>query len=274
MPPASDAKTPRPSSSGSASTSSGLIGQKIHPHIAHILAHFERLKGGQMTVQDPGEVFLGRVEGQFFWELICFRLSGHPHPLLGCMRFRRHEFPGKVHARESLSAYLSQPPDQTGNGGRAVPMGALPVQFPRTTESIPGFLHNLSKGLVPETAYLDPTMIELAWDFRTYNPYGIEALRHRAGPLRDRIIRTARGHVLRGMSHELIQPGSHGDRFVAIKDPVQVTPKGKITLPPLAVNRSFLAVSADVSEQTTRLAARNWAPFSSGAAEKRHLLLG
>lgn len=86
-------------------------------------------------------------------------------------------------------------------------------------------------------------------------------------------MRTARGHVVRGMSHELIQPG-HGDRFVAVGDPVQLTPRGKISLPSLAINRSFLAVSADITVQKTRLAAKNWAPFSATTAEKRHLLLG
>lgn len=258
----------------SAPTSSRPLGQRVHPHIAHILAHLERLKGGQLTVRDPEEVFLGRAEGHFLWELICFRLSGHPHPILGCVRFRRHDFPGKVHARESLSAYLSQPPDPLVNVSAAVPIGALPVLLPRTAESIPGFLRNLAKGDLPEPAFLDPTMIELAWDFRTYNPYGVESLKYRAGPLRDRLMRTARGHVLRGMSHELILPDATNERFVAVKDPVQLTTKGMITLPPLALNRSFLAISTDITEQKTRLAATNWTPFITAAAEKRHLLLG
>ena len=257
-----------------APSSSGTRGQKFHPHIAHILAHFQRLKGGQVMVRDPGEVYLGRIEDHFIWELICFRMAGHPHPLLGCLRFRKHEFPGKPHARESLAAYLSAPPAANTDGGMAVPMGALPVLLPRTTESVSGFLHNLATGKLPQAAYLDPTTIELAWDFRMYNPYGVENLRHRAGPLRDRLMRTSRGHVLRGMCHEVIRPEHGEQRFVAVKDPTQLTPKGQISLPPLALSRSFLAISADITDQTTRLAAKNWAPFSALAAEKSHLLLG
>lgn len=268
---------PQVLSLGSAKTTPavpGAKGQRVHPHIAHILAHFDRLKGGHMTVQDPGEVFLGRIEGHFIWELICFRMSGHPTPLLGCMRFRRHDFPGKVHARESLASYLSDPPNPSGDAGLGAPMGALPVLLPRTTESVGGFLRNMAAGIVPQAAYLDPTIIELAWDFRTYNPYGLENLRQSARPLRDRLMRTSRGHVLRGMSHEVIEPDRGEQRFVAIKDPVQLTQKGKISLPSLAVNRTFLAMSADITDQTTRLAAANWAPFSASAAVKRHMLLG
>ena len=248
--------------------------RETHPHLSHILAHFQRIKGGQMTVLEPGEVFLGHVDGTYFWELIGLRISGHPGPILGCMRFRRHEFPGKTHARETLAAYLSRPPTGILMDGMAVPDGAVPMLLPRTTESVPAFLGNLRAGVIPDPVHLDPAAIEVAWDFRTYNPYGIESMRHRAAALRDRLVRTQRGHVVRGLSHELIRPEETRPRFLAVKEPIQITPKGRITLPSLALNQTFLAMAVDISDQTTRLAAPNWFPFSRGTAEKRHLLLG
>ncbi len=248
--------------------------RRIHPHVEHILTHLKRTKNGQITISKPEEVYLGHACDSFLWELIGLRLEGNPNPILGCMYFRRHDFPGKAHARESLATYLSNPPSEITSSSLAVPMGAVPVLLPRTTETVPGFLKNVAMGNLPQPVYLDPTRIEFAWDFRTYNPYGIEALKHRADALRERIIRTGRGHIIRGMSHELVQPLGGSRRFVAIKDPQQLVPEGRIGLPALAVNRSFVAISADITDQTTRLAAANWFPFSMNSASRKHVLLG
>ena len=241
----------------------------LDKHLKHIREHFARLRAGYMSVPDSEAVFLGASEGGTFWELIGMRLSGHPAPILGMVRFRRHDLPGVQHARESLATYLSSPP--SGDSGRRGP-ATLDVVLPRANQSIPHFLRSHRGGNGPAPVHLDPSIIAAAFDFRMENPFSIEASRLRAKPLKRRLYRTAQGHVLTGLSHDPANPHL-ADSFMAIKNPIQHTPKGRLGLPSLALNRSFVALSADVEDERTRLAAAHWVPFAPSSGLQRHLLL-
>lgn len=223
-------------------------------------------------VADPEAVFLGHREGDFFWELIGMRLSGHPAPILGAVRFRRHDFPGVAFARESLASYLSHPSDQLGVSRSLGSHGGLAVLLPRSGEDVSGFLRSLRAGRVPKPVALDPGLIDVAFDFRMHNPYGLEALKRKATPLQKRLYRTAQGHLLSGFSHE---PGGAAipEDFVAIREPVQHSAKGRVPLPALAINSRFVALTVDISDEPTRLAAGHWVPFAPASAATRHLLL-
>jgi len=243
----------------------------LNKHIQHIKEHFARLRQGYATVSDPESVFLGHQEGDFFWELIGMRLSGHPAPILGAVRFRGHDFPGVSFARESLAAYLSHPCDQPGVSPAGL-HGGLAVLLPRSNEEIPSFLRGLRAGRIPKPVHLDPGLIDVAFDFRMHNPYGLEALKKKAMPLQKRLFRTAQGHILSGFSHDPVGSPTHDD-FVAIREPVQHSPKGRVALPALAMHSRFVALTLDISDEATRLAARHWVPFTPASAAIRHLLL-
>lgn len=244
----------------------------LNNHLRHIKEHFARLRQGYATVADPEAVFLGHQEGDFFWELIGMRLRGHPAPILGAVRFRRHEFPGVAFARESLAAYLRQPCDQPGSSAHRNAHVGIAVLLPRAGEQISAFLRGLRAGRISKMVQLDPSLIDVAFDFRMHNPYGLEALKRKASPLERRLFRTAHGHILSGFSHDprdAVVP----EEFVAIREPVQHSARGSVPLPALAMRSQFVALTVDVSDEATRLAARHWVPFSPASAATRHLLL-
>jgi len=250
------------------SSPAGVLDQQI----AHVREHLERLRKGHANVPDPEHIFLGHQEGEHFWELIGIRLPMSPSPLLTAVRFRRHEFPGEPHARESLASYLSTPGTQT-SGALLLQPNTLAVLAPRVTDPVPAFLSQLRTGRVPAPIQVAPDNIEVAFDLRTHNPSFVGSLRRSSIPLKPRFFRTSRGHVLSGLSHDPNDPHQPGD-FLSIKSPVQHTGKGKLILPDLAMNRGFILLSSEVSEEEWRLAAPNWAPFSAIEAEPKHLLLG
>ncbi len=262
----------RTSTSGPQAGSTPVSKPFLNKHIQHIKQHFARLAQGYATVSDPEAVFLGHQEGAFFWELIGMRLSGHPAPILGAVRFRRHDFPGVAFARESLAAYLSHPSDQPGASRSTGAHGGIAVLLPRSTEEVSSFLRGLRLGKVPKPVQMDPALIDVAFDFRMHNPYGLEALKRKATPLEKRLFRTAQGHILSGFSHD---PGTGlvAEDFVAIREPVQHSAKGSVKLPALAMHTRFVALSVDISDEATRLAAGRWVPFAPASAASRHLLL-
>ena len=242
----------------------------VNKHLAHIRTHLARIREGHANVHDPDNMFLGEDQVDHFWELIGICIRGHASPILGAVRFRRHDFPGEAYARESLASYLSAPGARTA-GGMISGQAGLPVLLPRASDEIPDFLRSLRGGRAPRPISLDPSSIEVAFDFRMHNPFVLNALRKSSDPLKRRFLRTTRGHVLTGLSHDPLDPHAVGE-FLAIKDPVQHTPKGKLSLPHLAVNRSFISLSADASEAATRLAAPHWVPFAPSLGHSRHLL--
>ena len=86
------------------------------------------------------------------------------------------------------------------------------------------------------------------------------------------MFRTARGHLLTGFSHDPDEASLMED-FVAIREPMQHSAKGSVQLPSLVMHRRFIALTVDISDEPTRLAAGQWVPFAPASAAQRHLLL-
>lgn len=244
----------------------------VNPHVHHAREHLERIRNGITHLPRPELVFLGEEGDDFFWELIGFRLSGHPSLVFGAVRFPRLDLPGVDHGRESLASFLTAP--TVGPGGFHAPPGAFPVFLPRSHETIPRFLRGLRAGRRPAPVYLETIQIELAFDLRLSSPAALEVLRQRAAPLSIHLFRTARGHVLRGYSHGPLGGPNLRQRFMSVRDAEQLTPGGRYRLPALVLNRSFVTLTADVDDRETDLAAAHWVPFASASATGTHLLAG
>jgi hypothetical protein len=235
-------------------------------HLEHLRAHLERIRAGQVAAVDPERVFLGAHDGEFFQELVAFVMYGMPTVMLAALRFRSHGLPGVSYSRESLAAYLTHPPRGAAPWG-----GRVEALLPRTHEPIPSFLAGLRAGRAMPSVVLDPTRIRLAFDFRGHNPSAFATAKQAAGPLREVAVRTEDGHVLTGRSRAA--SGAGRDRFIALADAVQVTPRGPIRVPELIINRSWIAIAADVTDETTRVATGYWAPFQASDANPE-LVLG
>lgn len=239
-------------------------------HLEHIREHLTRVRDGFIAIEDPDAVFMGADDGEVFQELVGFRLAGMGAPVLAALRFQAHGLPGIAHARESLSSYLENPPRTPLTAPFSAPAGRIVALMPRAHESIPGFLRGLRAGRKVPSMVLDPRRIRLAFDFRSHNPSALEMVKQRAGPLRTFAVRTVDGHVLTGRSSAV--GGREDHRFVALSDAVQFTPRGRIRLPNLMINGSWLAMWMDVSEETDRLAAAHWSPFLPADANPRSIL--
>ncbi len=239
------------------------------PHVLHVHEHLERLSSGMNLTSKPEEVFLGPDDGTHFWEVVGFRMKGVPTVVLGALRFQRHDLPGRDHARESLGAYLSSPPPPLVTKHGAARPGEVSAFLPRWTEPIPDFLGRLRVGVDTDAVHLSPELVEVAFDLRMENPGGYESGKRRAGPLVPHAIRTAEGHVLYGLARNR---AGDPDRFMALTHGQQFTPKRKIRLPPIMVNRDYISAVVPLSHERTRLAAANWAPFLPSTANDRHVL--
>jgi hypothetical protein len=263
----------KPSSPRSGTTSPKAAAATHAAHLTHARQHLERIRQGVTALGDPKRVYLGHEHGDFFWELIGFRLVGHPSLIFGAVPFRRRDLPGIEYGRESLATYLSTPPAAGWGDRMMAPPGAIPVILPRAYDTIPSFLQGLRGGRSTESVSVDPGRIEVAFDLRLHSPAAVASLQRQAGPLRPHLIRTVEGHVLRGMSHHPGDaPGQPGS-FVAMRDTEQLTPRGRYRLPNLALHRSFLGVTADVGAKDRRLTSAHWVPFLESSANPRHLLL-
>lgn len=226
-------------------------------HTEHVRAHLDRVRHGHMVTPEPEAVYLGREEDHHFWELIGLRLTGCPVVVLAALRFQRLELPGIPFARESLASYLSGLPTPRATDE----VGTLPALLPHHEQRIPAFLRGLRAGRDFTPVNLEPARIEVAFDFRMQNPTAVHDLREAAQPLRDHYYRTADGHLLRGSSHELSPRRQREDRFIAVRSPEQLTPHGVSPLPTVILNRRYVTLRVDTTDETAAAAARNWVPF-------------
>lgn len=237
-------------------------------HVEHVREHLDRVRKAHTTTPNPEGVYLGWDEGDFFWELVGLRMRGCPVLLLSVLRFQRHYLPGITHARESLASYLSSPPAPHTTDE----LRAIPALLPSYREKVPDFLRGLQRGRTPTPVQVDPHGIDLAFDFRTHSPAALDAFKQSARPLRSYAIRTLGGHVLHGHSHEIRADRSLPSAFVAVRSPVQVTEVGERDFPTLILNRRYLMLTADTTEEATMIAARNWAPFMAATANPESVL--
>lgn len=239
------------------------------PHVAHVKAHLKRLTGGLSALPGAETLYLGHEDQDHFWELLGFRVTGHPAVMLGAARFQRHDCPGVEHSRESLAAYLTAPPAPMGSPFGPARAGEISLYLPRWHERIPGFLERLRGGPDHAPVHLHPALIQVAFDFRMANPSGMETAKRRAGPMSPFLFRTTAGHVLRGDSHG---PGPRGG-FVAITGCEQLGSTGRRALGAVMLNSIFIALAVPLEDEKTRLAASNWTPFLPATASRRHLLV-
>jgi hypothetical protein len=279
-----EAPSPRPQAPASPTPATGVKrpagaraarskAARENPHAAHLKEHFERLQHGVTGLADPSDVYLGHEQGEGFWELLGFRLTGNSATVLGAVRFQRHDLPGHTHARESVGAYLTWPPTPAATDAHAPPPGHLAVLLPRFHNAPGAFLGRLREGKVPVPVHLATDTIEAAFDFRAQNPSALDSVKRRAGALRPHYLRTTAGHVIRGRSLGLGGSGQ-GPRFVAVTEAEQLTAHGAQPLPTVILNRSFIALAVQVEDEETRMAAPNWLPFLPASGNERHLLLG
>ena len=237
-------------------------------HYEHVRAHLDRVRYGHMIIPEPESVYLGRLEGSHFWELIGLRLTGVPVVVLAAFRFQRLDLPGIPWARESLATYLSSLPTPRVTDE----VGAVPALLPHYEQPIPTFLRGLRAGRAVTPVSLEPSRIEVAFDFRMENPTAVETLREAARPLRDHYYRTVDGHLFRGRSHELPPGDARQDLFVAVRSPEQLTPHGILPMPTLIVNRRYVALRVDTTEEAAAQAARSWVPLLPESASAHPLL--
>lgn len=236
------------------------------PHFAHVREHLARVRDGYSFIPDPEAIYLGRQEENHFWELIGLRLQGCPVVVLAALRFQRQERMGVPDARESLASYLSSDGAPGGSG-------RLTAILPNKDQEIPAFLSGLRAGREFSPVSFDRLRVELAFDFRADNPSAIRDLKEIAAPLRQQYYRTVSGHVFRGESHQVeTLVGGPEVRFLAVRAPEQLLPQGVIRMPTLIVARTFVGLQVDVTEESARLAVRNWVPFLSGTASREGLI--
>lgn len=237
------------------------------PHFLHVREHLERVRDGYSYIPDPESVYLGKVDGDHFWELVGLRLQGCPVIVLAALRFRRQERMGVPDARESLATYLSVNPDPEGADGR------ITALLPHKDQEIPAFLSGLRAGREFAPVSIDRLRVEVAFDFRADNPSAVREHREAAAPLRRHYFRTVSGHVLRGESHVVESSlGGPAARFLAVRGPEQLLPQGVINLPTVFVAHRYIALQADVTDEAARLAVRNWVPFLGGVASREGLI--
>lgn len=239
-----------------------------HPHFLHVREHLERVRDGYSFIPDPESIYLGRVESDHFWELVGLRLQGCPVVVLAALRFARQSRPGVPDARESLATYLTANPDpDAGDSGR------LTALLPNKDQEIPGFLQGLRAGREFAPVSIDRLRVEVAFDFRADNPSANRDKLEAASPLRSHYYRTVSGHVLRGESHQLHPMSTDASaRFLAVRGPEQLLPQGVIRLPTVFVAHKFIGLQVDVTDESARLAVRNWVPFLSGTASREGLI--
>jgi hypothetical protein len=239
-----------------------------HPHFLHVREHLERVRDGYSFIPDPESIYLGKVEADHFWEIVGLRLQGCPVIVLAALRFDRQDRTGVPDARESLATYLSVNPDP--DAGQSSKLTAL---LPNKDQEIPAFLSGLRAGREFAPVSIDRLRVEVAFDFRADNPSAVRDLRDAASPLRSHYYRTTGGHVMRGESHEVETGfGSPSARFLAVRSPEQLLPQGVIRLPTTFIAHRFIGLQVDVTEESARLAVRNWVPFVAGTASREGLI--
>jgi hypothetical protein len=240
----------------------------VRAHLQHVGEHLERVRSGHTATPHPESVYLGGTEGDHFWELVGLRLVGCPTIVLAALRFRCHDLPGIEHARESLASHLSFPPAPRDLDEPP----AIAALLPSAREKIPTFLASLRAGRTVAPVHVERAHIQFAFDFRMHNPWAVESVRRLVGPLRRFAFRTVDGHLIHGESRSVRPALGAPDAFVAVHAPAQLVGEREIPLPTLILNRSYIGLSVDITDESPRLAARTWVPFMPEASSRASLI--
>ena len=217
-------------------------------------AHLERLLHGgalpgspkdasHVPVSDEG--YLGPVEDDWLWELVGFRVRGHPWMLLALMQFRRQTSNTSGHGRVSLVQHLTSPAQAHPSTEVRPPPDVVPIVPIPATEQVPAFLGRVRNGDLPPRTWLDRASIQVAFDFRSDNP-SVRRSSSENRPGRRRSMRTTEGHVLEARAAALHAKLRRDFEFIALLDPVQRTPTETLPLPTLIMSRGYLAAEMAV----------------------------
>lgn len=248
-------------------------GAKYMEHVRELLRHLRTDETGEddQSVQLPPESYIGNGTSDGFWELIGFRIWGHPHLLLGAARFSRHEGSMVEYGRESLPYYLTSPEDDGADAG--VGHRSLEVRFPGPDEPVPLFLEALRAREERPIVQVDPGRVQFAFDFRTVNPSSVSKIRPDHAHPRPTAFRTTEGHILIGATKNLAERLHDPSKFLVLLNPVQRTPHGTHVLPTLTLHRSFVAAAAEAPDVEDDRSLERLLPFDAGTALSSPLLL-
>ena len=211
-------------------------------------AHMERLlrpEGQHDPSADASAVpisendYLGPVDEGWLWELVGFRVRGHPWTLLALMQFRRQSTSVHPHGRVSLVQHLTSPAHAHRSNGVRPPGDVLPIVPIPASEEVGSFLERTRNGDLPPVTWLDRASIQLAFDFRGENPSV------RRGPAAEkpgqrRRMRTVEGHVIEARAAAFHAKLHRDFEFIALLDGVQRTPDSIHPLPTVIASRAFL----------------------------------
>lgn len=247
------------------------------PHRAHLEPFLSRgipSDGSEDAshVPVPEERYLGPVEGEWLWELVGFRVRGHPWIILALMQFKRQTSNTSGHGRVSLVQHLTSPAQPQPSPEVRPPSDVVPIVPIPATEEVPAFLSRLRDEGLPPRTWLDRASIQLAFDFRGDNP----SVRRRSEERRSgrkRSMRTTDGHVLDARAAALHAKLHRDFEFIALLDPVQRTPSETLHLPTLIMSRGYLAAEMSVEggdQERREVASAGTAPGSHGRSPGPH----
>lgn len=270
------------SRSGTIAADGGTHDRQSHPeekrrsrymeHVTKFIRSRHGEHGGRGgSVELPAESYIGNSSADEFWELIGFRIWGHPYVLLAAVKFVRHGGAMVEHGRESLPFYLSR--RAGGEHGHGHSHQWLEVIFPGSDEPIPTFLHALRGRDERPIVRLDPNCLQFAFDFRTVNPSTLSKIQPEHVHPRPTAFRTTEGHVLMGTTKNLSKKLQASPEFLVLLDPVQRTARAAHAMPTLVLQRSFVAASAEAPEAEDDQSLERLTPFSSGLAASRPLII-
>lgn len=248
-------------------------GAKYMEHVRALLRHLrtDETARDDPQVQLPPESYIGNGTSDSFWELIGFRIWGHPHLLLGAARFSRHEGAMVEYGRESLPYYLTSPEKNVANEPASHP--TLEVIFPGPDEPVPLFLKALRAREERPIVQVDPARVQFAFDFRNVNPSSVSKIRPDHAHPKPTAFRTTEGHILMGGTKNLTDRLHDPSNFLVLLNPVQRMPHGTHVLPTLALHRSFVAAAAEAPDSDDDRSLERLLPFDAGTALSTPLLL-
>ena len=247
----------------------------IRSSIEHLRAYLQILRapnfaGGPDAKDTAEKLYLIDRSDTEIVELLGFRLRGHPFALLAATRIAHHERTSSPNSRAALAQGLTTPP-RASQADTLAPPGAVAVQLPQPSETIPEFMARVRAGSLGHPLHIDPGLIDFAFDFRFVNPSGVLHFKPKdAAPVRC-WFRTSHGHVIAATSYGLRQTLHRDTQFFTLTEVIQHTLAGAFVLPTLTVNRKFISLAMAVEGGGEGEVTRSMA-FHPATAVNEHLL--
>ena len=221
-------------------------------HLPHLLLFLDAVEkareaaGAESKVSIPPQAFVLREQEKHFWELLGFSIRGFPSLLVGGVRFRRQQ--AGQHSRQSLGSFLSASTREVDLHEAPVPSHLVEIMVSNRRQSVHDFLKECRHGAEYPMIKVAKRDIRFAFDFRLANPSRSHH-RHGANPGQNlHLFRTADGHVLSAIPHQLPAKLHRNDAFLALTRPTQYTATTVKPLPTLVVHRDYLVMTGEVED--------------------------